>query len=83
MGETDSVFHAVWPVADESAMADDEKEIAVQMNGKTKIVIKVPADITKEAAIAAGREALGAKLAGEIVKEIYVPGKIVNIVVKP
>ncbi len=83
LGETDSVFHAVWPVADESAMADDEKEIAVQMNGKTKIVIKVPADITKEAAIAAGREALGAKLAGEIVKEIYVPGKIVNIVVKP
>ncbi|WP_342756175.1 leucine--tRNA ligase [Kineothrix sedimenti] len=83
LGETDSVFHAVWPVADESAMADDEKEIAVQMNGKTKIVIKVPVDITKEAAIAAGREALGAKLAGEIVKEIYVPGKIVNIVVKP
>ena len=83
LGETDSVFHAVWPVADESAMADDEKEIAVQMNGKTKIVIKVPVDITKEAAIAAGREALGAKLAGEVVKEIYVPGKIVNIVVKP
>lgn len=83
LGETDSVFHAVWPVADESAMADDEKEIAVQLNGKTKVVIKVPVDITKEAAIAAGREALGEKLAGEIVKEIYVPGKIVNIVAKP
>ncbi|TCL59923.1 leucyl-tRNA synthetase [Kineothrix alysoides] len=83
LGEADSVFHAVWPVADESAMVDDEKEIAVQMNGKTKIVIKMPVDITKEAAIAAGKEALGTKLAGEIVKEIYVPGKIVNIVVKP
>ncbi len=83
LGETDSVFHVVWPVADESAMVDDEKEIAVQLNGKTKVVIKVPVNITKAAAIAAGREALGEKLAGEIVKEIYVPGKIVNIVVKP
>lgn len=82
LGGADSVFHAVWPVADESAMVDDEKEIAVQLNGKTKIVIKMPVDVTKEAAIAAGKEALGAKLAGEIVKEIYVPGKIVNIVVK-
>jgi leucyl-tRNA synthetase len=83
LGEADSVFHAVWPMADESAMVDEEKEIAVQMNGKTKIVINMPVDITKEAAIAAGKDALGAKLAGEIVKEIYVPGKIVNIVVKP
>lgn len=83
LGETDSVFHAVWPVADESAMVEEEKEIAVQINGKTKAVIKVPADITKEAALSAGKEALGTKLAGEIIKEIYVPGKIVNIVVKP
>ncbi len=82
LGEVDSVFHAVWPMADESAMVDEEKEIAVQMNGKTKSIIKMPVDITKEAAVAAGKEALGAKLAGEIVKEIYVPGKIVNIVVK-
>ena len=36
----------------------------------------------KEAAIAAGKEALGDKLTGNIVKEIYVPGRIVNIVVK-
>lgn len=82
LGETDSVFHAVWPIADESAMADEEKEIAVQINGKTKIVIKVPVDISKEDAVWAGKEALGSKLAGEIIKEIYVPGKIVNIVVK-
>ena len=80
LGETGSVFHAVWPVADESAMIEDEKEIAVQINGKTKAIIKVSADISKEDAIAAGKASLGAKLDGTIVKEIYVPGRIVNIV---
>ena len=82
LGETDSVFHAVWPVADKAAMADTEKEVAVQINGKTRVVISVPADISKEDAIAAGKEALGDKLNGNVVKEIYVPGRIINIVVK-
>ncbi len=82
LGETDSVFHAVWPTADEAAMADDEKEVAVQMNGKTRTVVKVPVDMQKDAAIAAGRAALGDKLAGEVVKEIYVPGRIINFVVR-
>ncbi|MBQ8591477.1 MAG: leucine--tRNA ligase [Lachnospiraceae bacterium] len=82
LGEVGSVFHTTWPVADEAAMVDDEKEVAVQINGKTKLVIKVPADIDKEAAIAAGKEALGDKLSGTIVKEIYVPGRIINIVAK-
>lgn len=82
LGGTDSVFHTVWPKADQEAMADTEKEVAVQINGKTKVVIKVPADISKEAAIAAGKEALGNKLSGNVVKEIYVPGRIINIVAK-
>lgn len=82
LGETDSVFHAVWPEADHEAMADTEKEIAVQINGKTKTVINVPADISKEDAIAAGKEALGNKLSGNVIKEIYVPGRIINIVMK-
>ncbi len=82
LGETDSVFHAVWPKADKHAMADDEKEIAVQINGKTKAVITVPADIDKDSAILAGKEALGDKLSGNVVKEIYVPGRIINIVMK-
>ncbi|MFI3211927.1 MAG: leucine--tRNA ligase [Eubacteriales bacterium] len=82
LGETGSVFHTVWPVADEAAMVDDEKEVAVQLNGKTKIVIKVPADISKEDAIVAGKEALADKLEGNIIKEIYVPGRIINIVAK-
>ena len=82
LGGTDSVFHTVWPTADEEAMADDEKEIAVQVNGKTRVVIKVPADISKEDAIAAGKAALGDKLTGNVIKEIYVPGRIINIVAK-
>lgn len=77
-----SVFENQWPEYDEKAMADDEKEVAVQINGKTKCVVKVPADISKEDAIAAGKEALGDKLSGNIIKEIYVPGRIINIVAK-
>ena len=83
LGETDSVFHTTWPSADADAMKDDEIEIAVQINGKTKAVVKVPAEVSKEDAIIAGKEVLGDKLAGTVVKEIYVPGKIINIVVKP
>ena len=83
LGETDSVFHTTWPSADADAMKDDEIEIAVQINGKTKAVVKVPAEVSKEDAIIAGKEALGDKLAGTVVKEIYVTGKIINIVVKP
>ena len=83
LGEIDSVFHTTWPSADADAMKDDEIEIAVQINGKTKAVVKVPAEVSKEDAIIAGKEALGDKLAGTVVKEIYVPGKIINIVVKP
>ena len=83
LGETDSVFHTTWPSADADAMKDDEIEIAVQINGKTKAVVKVPAEVSKEDAIIAGKEALGDKLAGTVVKEIYVPGKIINILVKP
>ena len=82
LGGTDSVFHATWPEFDEEAMKDDEIEIAVQINGKTKAVIMVPADISKEDAIAAGKEAVAGKLTGNIIKEIYVPKKIVNIVAK-
>ena len=82
LGGTDSVFHATWPECDEEAMKDDEIEIAVQINGKTRGVIMVPAEISKEEAIAAGKEAVKDKLTGTIVKEIYVPRKIVNIVQK-
>lgn len=82
LGNSGSVFKNQWPEHDEDAMKDDEIEVPVQINGKTKIVISVPAEISKEDAIAAGKEAVADKLTGTIVKEIYVPKKIINIVQK-
>ena len=82
LGHTDSVFHHEWPAHDEEAMKDDEVEIPVQVNGKTKAVISVQVDISKEDAITKAKEVLGDKLSGNIIKEIYVPKKIVNIVAK-
>lgn len=83
-GHEGSVFgpEAGWPSYDENLMKDDEIEIAVQVNGKVKCIINAPAEVEKEAAIAMAKEALSGKLTGNIVKEIYVPKKIVNIVVK-
>ena len=49
---------------------------------RPRVVISIPADISKEDAIAKGKEALGDKLTGNIIKEIYVPKKIINIVAK-
>ena len=81
-GHEDSVFHTRWPEADEEAMKDDEIEIPVQINGKTRAVISISAETSKEEAIAAGKEAIADKLTGNVVKEIYVPKKIINIVMK-
>ncbi|HOO27960.1 MAG TPA: class I tRNA ligase family protein, partial [Lachnospiraceae bacterium] len=82
MGHQASVFKEVWPKADEEAMKDTEKEVAVQVNGKTRVVIKIAADADRETAVAAGKAALGDRLTGTIVKEIYVPGRIINVVCK-
>ena len=82
LGHDTTVFRAGWPTYDEDAMKDDEIEIPVQINGKTKAVISISAEATKEEAIAAGKEAIADKLTGNIIKEIYVPKKIVNIVQK-
>jgi leucyl-tRNA synthetase len=71
-----------WPEYDEAKTVDETIEIAVQVNGKLRGRITVPKDISKEDAIAQGKAAIGDKAAGTIVKEIYVPGKIVNIVVR-
>ena len=81
-GNTDSVFHSGWPVYDRALMQEDTVEVAVQINGKVKAVIRLDKKITKEDAIEAGKEAVKDKLTGNLVKEIYVPGKIVNLVMK-
>ena len=83
LGESGSVFHAQWPTFDESHKEVDTIEVPVQINGKTKLVIELDANVSKEDAIEAGKKALSeaGKLEGTIRKEIYVPKKIINIVV--
>lgn len=76
---------AKWPVFDESKTIDNEIEVAVQINGKVRDKIVVSKDISKEEmeAAAFAREAVKAYTDGKtIVKVIYVPGKLFNIVVK-
>ena len=76
---------AEWPKYDEAKCADSTVEIAVQVNGKIKARISVAADISAPDAIAAAKAdgAVAAAIDGKnIVKELYVPKKLVNIVVK-
>ena len=82
LGHEGSIFDETWPEYDESKMKEDTIEIAVQINGKTRGTANIAADASKDDAIAAAKEVIADKLTGNIVKEIYVPGRIVNIVMK-
>ena len=74
---------AAWPQYDEAKTVDATVEIAVQVNGKVRATIELPLNCPKEDAIAAAKEAVASALEGKtVVKEIAVPNKIVNIVVK-
>lgn len=77
-----SVFAAGWPEYDNKAMEADEIKLPLQVNGKVKAVLEVPKDLSKEEILAKAKECLGDKLDGTLVKEVYIPGKIVNFVVK-
>ena len=76
------LYQTSWPTYEEAKTVESEVEIAVQVIGKVRATIKIAADISKEDAIAAGKAAVADKLTGQIVKEIYVPGRLVNIVQK-
>ncbi len=76
------LYQQKWPEYEEAKTVENMIELPVQINGKTKAVVKLPQDVDKETAIAAGKEAIADKLTGTIVKEIYVPKKIINIVQK-
>ena len=77
-----SVFAAGWPEYDDKAMEADEIKLPLQVNGKVKAVLEVPKDLSKEEILAKAKECLGDKMDGTLVKEVYIPGKIVNFVVK-
>ena len=65
LGHAEPIHHQKWPVWDEEALKKQEVEIAIQINGKVKGRIMIPADLTKDSA-----------------KIIFVPGRLLNIVVK-
>lgn len=81
-GHEGSIFNESWPQYDESKTVENSVELAVQINGKTKGTIKVSVDAAKDDVIAAAKDSIADKLTGNIIKEIYVPGRIVNIVMK-
>ena len=82
LGYEGRLYQTAWPEFDEEKTVEAVAEIAVQINGKMRGTIKIAKDADKETAIAAAKEAVADKLTGTIVKEIYVPGRIVNIVQK-
>ncbi|MBR1567412.1 MAG: leucine--tRNA ligase [Lachnospiraceae bacterium] len=82
LGGAYSVFHQEWPTYDEEAMKDTEIELPVQINGKTRGTVMIAVDASKDEILTKAKEVVADKLTGTIVKEIYVPGKIINIVQK-
>ncbi len=82
MGFEGRVYQATWPEYDEAKTVESTVEIAVQINGKTKATVMIDKDADKDSVIAKAKEEIADKLTGNVVKEIYVPGRIVNIVMK-
>ena len=82
LGGEGSVFSQTWPTYDEELIKDNEVEIAVQINGKTKATLMISVDEAKDSVISRAKETISDKLTGNVIKEIYVPGRIVNIVMK-
>ncbi len=85
LGEKGSLLKAPWPKYDAALAKEEELEIPVQINGKLRSRIVVPADATEDFIVerALADEKVQSAIAGkQIVKKIYVPGKLVNIVVR-
>jgi len=83
IGHTTTVFNQSWPKYDESKMVESTITIVVQINGKLRDNIHVPSETSKEDILTAAKEAVKSRLVDQtIMKEIYVPGRLVNFVVK-
>ena len=83
IGGEGHVYQTAWPEYDEAKTVESTVEIAVQINGKTRATLSIGKDDAKEDVLAKAKETIADKLEGKnIIKEIYVPGKIVNIVAK-
>ena len=85
MGHSESISYEPWPTYDESKIIEDTMELPIQFNGKLKATIQIAKNLEKEevAKVVHENEKVNMLLQGkEIVKEIYVPNRIYNIVVK-
>ena len=85
LGHTDFLSVSAWPQYDESKTVDETIEIGVQINGKVRGTVVLPTDCDKDEALSLAKadEKIAAYVDGKtVVKEIYVPNKIINIVVK-
>ncbi|WP_059171456.1 leucine--tRNA ligase [Bacillus sp. FJAT-27445] len=81
LGHTDTIAYEPWPIFDESKLVEDEVEIVVQINGKMKKKLLVPADASKEAMEELAMKEISAELEGKTVRKVIaVPGKLVNVV---
>ena len=77
------LYQTSWPTYEEAKTVESTVEIMVQVNGKNRATINIGKEDPKDQVIAVAKEAIADKLNGTIVKEIYVPGRLVNIVIKP
>ncbi|MDD4976488.1 MAG: leucine--tRNA ligase [Bacteriovorax sp.] len=84
LGHKTTLAYHTWPIFNEDLARDDTITVAVQVNGKLRATLEVEPGITQEEILvmAKAEENVAKNLTGTIVKEIYVPGKIVNFVVK-
>ena len=82
IGEEGHLYVQSWPEFEEEKTIEATIEIAVQINGKVRGTMNIGKDDPKEDILARAREMMAEKLTGTIVKEIYVPGRLVNIVQK-
>ena len=83
-GNSTSIHLEAWPEADESLTKDDVVTVGVQVNGKIRGTVDIAPDATEDEAMAVVKNdaGLAARLEGEVVKVIYVPGRIINIMQK-
>ncbi|HEY0931789.1 MAG TPA: leucine--tRNA ligase [Gemmatimonas sp.] len=83
LGHEGSVFNAGWPTFDAAQLVDDEVELVVQVNGKLRGKLRVAADVTQEAVMAQAMadEAIAKFVVGTPKKVIFVPKRLLNIVV--
>jgi leucyl-tRNA synthetase len=84
LGQSQSIEQTPWPVADEAAMVEDEKLVVVQVNGKVRGKVTVAANATEDAVLAMAKtdDNVSRHLEGVSVRKvIYVPGKLLNLVV--